>query len=369
MSDIKNENSDMTSSERKSHHLELAEKSQLDVSSLSQLFDYEPLLSGFPEKDLLDAPIKVGQKRVRQPLWISSMTGGTGAAGAINRTLAKIAGEFGLGMGLGSCRPLLESDEFFEDFNLRPLIGSEGVLFANFGMAQVFEQLSQDQGQKLVGICERLQVDGVFLHINPLQEWYQPEGDRWTQSPLEGIEKLAETLHKKGMLLGVKEVGQGMGPKSLEALIKGPADLIEFGAFGGTNFSLLESLRHPQKDERNLVNSATSSAFSKPKEFCFVGHSAEEMVLHVNRILEENPALKTEKSFIVSGGIRSFLQGHYLLENLKGNGLYAMAKPFLEAAQKGEDSLRSFVQSELEGLTLAKTFLRAKPLGKPGGNR
>jgi isopentenyl-diphosphate delta-isomerase len=373
MSDQTEIHSEMKMSDRKSHHLELAEKSQLDSARLNSLFDYEPLMSGFPEKDLMESPIKIGKKMVKQPLWISSMTGGTGEAGAINKALAKIAGEFGLGMGLGSCRPLLESDKYFDDFNLRPLIGEEGVLFANFGLAQVFEELSKDNGLRLLGICERLQVDGVFLHINPLQEWYQPEGDRWTESPLVAIEKLGELLKSKGILLGVKEVGQGMGPRSLEALIEGPADLIEFGAFGGTNFSLLERLRGPDKDhaseERNPVKSITFQPYSKTKEFCFVGHSAKEMVSHVNRIIGENKALKDQKTFIVSGGIRSFLEGHYLVENLEGRGLYAMAKPFLEAAQLGEDSLRSFVQSELEGLTLAKTFLRAKPLGGPGGDQ
>lgn len=373
MSDHRNENSEgpssKLSSERKSHHLELAEKSQLDSAHLNSLFDYEPLISGFPKSALEESPLTLAgsNKTVRHPLWISSMTGGTGAAGAINKALAKVAGEFGLGMGLGSCRPLLENEDYFDDFNLRPILGDNGVLFANFGMAQIFEQLEKDKGERLIGICERLEVDGLFLHINPLQEWYQPEGDRWFLSPMEIIDQLGEILHKKGMLLGVKEVGQGMGPRSLEALIKSTADIIEFAAFGGTNFSLLERLRSPQNNDENLVKSTTFNEVSKPKEFCFVGHSAEEMVSHVNRIIGENKALKDQKTFIVSGGIRSFLHGHYLLENLAGNGLYAMAKPFLEEAQKGEDSLRSFVQSELEGLTMAKTFLRAKPLGGPGG--
>lgn len=353
--------------ERKSHHLELTNRSQVGTHQLNELFDYEPVLNGFSKDKIVNEEIKVGKKTLKHPLWISSMTGGTSAAGPINKALAKVAGEFGLGMGLGSCRPLLEDDSSFSDFNLRPLIGENGVLFANFGMAQVSEELSKNGGHKLKEICERLQVDGLFLHINPLQEWYQPEGDRWYHSPLETIEELSQILKPLGLLLGVKEVGQGMGPSSLEALIKGPADIIEFGAFGGTNFSFLESLRNDSSSDTKSIKSGTSLYENKAQEFCFVGHSAEEMVIHVNRILAENTDLKGSKTFIVSGGIRSFLHGHYLLENLQDQGLYAMAKPFLEAALQGEEFLRGFVQSELEGRAIAKTFLRAKPLGGPGG--
>ena len=45
--------------------------------------------------------------------------GGTEKAGVINRNLARLANEFGLGMGLGSCRNLLYSDEYLADFALR----------------------------------------------------------------------------------------------------------------------------------------------------------------------------------------------------------------------------------------------------------
>lgn len=347
-------------SKRKSHHLSFAEVSQTGIGTLNSYFNYEPILSGFPKNTLEEDTLSLSEKvEVRHRLWISSMTGGTSEAGAINKTLAKVAGEFGLGMGLGSCRPLLESNDYFEDFNLRPLMGSKGVLFANFGVAQVFSELHKDGARKLMEIVERLQVDGVFLHINPLQEWFQPEGDRWFQSPLQAIEELSQLLKAKKLLLGIKEVGQGMGPESLKALIEGPADIIEFGAYGGTNFSRLEFLRQEKANNSHEI--------TKAEELCFVGHPAEEMVRLVNRILNNADQAEAQKTFIISGGIRSFLHGHYLVENLAGKGLYAMAKPFLQAALGGEEELRSFVRSQLEGLTMARAFLKAKPLGLERG--
>lgn len=339
------------SSERKTHHLEMAESAQTSALELNDLFYYEPALCGFPKEPISLPKIKLGQKVLMAPLWISSMTGGTGEAGPINRNLAKVAGQFGLGMGLGSCRPLLESDKYFDDFNLRPLMGEQGVLFANFGVAQLEEQWQKDRLERVIGILEKLQVDGLFVHINPLQEWFQPEGDRWYRSPIELIQDIKTVLPQK-LILGVKEVGQGMGPQSLAALMDLEVEVIEFAAFGGTNFSLLEDSRSKKANNNHDLDKAS--------ELCFVGHTAREMVCIVNNLIENRGS--SETTFIISGGIRSFLQGHYLRENLNAPSLYGMAKPFLKAAAAGTEELEAYVQRELEGLTMASHFLKAKPL-------
>lgn len=343
--------------QRKTHHLKYALDSQVDSSLVNELFDYEPLLSGFPENNSF-APLKVAGKELKAPLWISSMTGGASSAGAINKKLAKVAGEFGLGFGLGSCRPLLDSDDYFDDFNLRGLIGPDGLFFANFGVAQVAQELQKDGANRLIEILKRLQVDGVFIHINPLQEWFQPEGDRWSQSPLEIIGRFSEMLGTTSLSLGVKEVGQGMGPRSLKALMGLPVEVIEFGAFGGTNFSVLEGLREPKSTEKlNDFRSLNSN-----KDMCYVGHTALEMVRHVNQLLSDKSVNTEGKFFVISGGIRSCLQGLYLVENLKAPACYGMAKPFLEASQGSYEELVSFVSKELETYKMAQTFLVPKPL-------
>ena len=90
------------------------------------------------------------------PLWVSSMTGGTGKARHINRNLAAMCQEFGLGMGLGSCRSLLYDDRFFEDFNVRPLM-VDRPLYANLGIAQIEALLKEGEEQRmvdLVGKCK-----------------------------------------------------------------------------------------------------------------------------------------------------------------------------------------------------------------------
>src|SRR5690606_24836511 len=98
--------------------------------SVDNRFHYEPMLSGHPGKDE-NMSIKWGKKNMKFPIWISSMTGGTSKAGPINKMLAETARKFGFGMGLGSCRMILEDDTYLEDFNLRPILGDEVPFYAN----------------------------------------------------------------------------------------------------------------------------------------------------------------------------------------------------------------------------------------------
>jgi len=338
---------------RKTHHLLMAEKSQstfgMDLNHLREQFNYEPLTQGFPDlEDFHIGDYPIAGKILKAPLWISSMTGGTGEARHINQNLARVAAQFGLGIGLGSCRQLFNSDEYFEDFNLRPIIGDEGCLMANFGMAQVDQWLENNQHEKIIEICKRLQVDGFFLHVNPLQEFFQSGGDRWGRRPLDIIDKVIDLFAHTGLAIGVKEVGQGMGPASIAGLLERPIDIFEFGAFGGTNFSCLEKMRDP-------------SSFSGENhlDLRYVGHSAQEMVSLVNEwiALHKNHPLP---HLIISGGVRSYLQGYHLLEIIRAPALYGMAMPFLAHAAQGYDSLVSFVELELKGLKMAQAFLKIK---------
>lgn len=330
--------------QRKTDHLLLAEKSQTSLNSVDSRFYYEPIFSPHPTNDL-DISTNFLDKKLGAPLWISSMTGGTGAARHINQNLARACGEFGLGMGLGSCRPLLESDEFFEDFNLRPIIGDNGLLFANLGIAQLEELIDDNKLSKVNEMVARLSADGLIIHINPLQEWFQPEGDRYKRS---SIETISEVLEKVKYKIIVKEVGQGMGPKSLESLMRLPLAAIDFGAFGGTNFSRLEILR----DRVGLKKTHEGLAL--------VGHSADEMVSFVNSNLESMKENVACKNFIISGGVKTFLDGFYLKEKIQANAIYGQAKVFLEYAQGDYEVLRSFVIEQKSGLSVAQKFLQIR---------
>ena len=338
-------NEDPTAATRKQDHIALAFKSRISEKDIDQRFYYEPLLAAHPNAWDNIRPFEFLGKKVKVPLWVSSMTGGTEWARHINRNLAQACAEFGMGMGLGSCRSLLYSDESWVDFDVRDVIGEELPLFANLGIAQIEQLLQKSETSRIDVLLKRLRADGLIVHVNPFQEWLQPEGDRFTKPPLETIQAL---LNEAEYPIIVKEVGQGFGPKSLEALLKLPLAAIDFGASGGTNFAMLELLR---SDEERL------NAYLP---LARVGHSAEEMVRLCNDLVWRLGDSIKCRQIIISGGIADFLDGHYLLSKLTLPGVYGQASAFLKYARGDYAALQRYVAQQLEGLALARAFLVAK---------
>jgi len=335
---------DPTASSRKRDHIELAFNSQVGIGQLDQRFYYEPLLAGHPEAGSLPAFSFLG-KTMRVPIWVSSMTGGTDWAHTINHNLARACREFGMGMGLGSCRSLLYSDEALEDFDVRDHIGEEQLLFANLGIAQV-EQLLQDKALgRIDNLIHKLRADGLIIHVNPLQEWLQPEGDRFAKAPIDTIETLLEKIDRPMI---VKEVGQGMGYESLKRLLQLPLAAVDFAANGGTNFAKLELLRSDPVKQAIYERVA------------MLGHSAEDMVGMVNRITAEIPAAVKVKQIIISGGVRHFLDGYYLINKIDTTAIYGQASAFLKHARGEYEELAKYVQAQKEGLELAQAFLKIR---------
>ncbi len=332
---------DPTAEQRKHDHIALAFESRVPGGEIDHRFYYEPLVAAHPKT--LPTKQFLG-KTMQAPIWISSMTGGTAMAGTINRNLAQACAEFGLGMGLGSCRVLLESDQFFEDFNLRPTIGYSQPFYANLGIAQVEQLLSRREGEKIQRLVEKLQADGLFVHVNPLQEWLQPEGDAIVRPPLETIQQCLEL----GVKIIVKEVGQGMGPESLKALLQLPLAAVDFAAHGGTNFSKLEMLRDSGQKQQLYG------------QLAHVGHTAEEMVDLVNGLIAILGEKAKVRECIISGGVGNFLDGHFLMHKLRCNSVYGQGSAFLKHAQGDYAPLQEFVRYQIEGLKVAEAYLRVR---------
>ncbi len=223
---------------------------------------------------------------------------------------------------------------------MRSIIGDDLPLWANLGIAQIQELIDSKRIDTAIKMVEQLRADGLIIHVNPMQEWFQPEGDILTVSPLETIERF---LEKFPLPVIVKEVGQGMGPESLRALLRLPLQAIEFAAFGGTNFARVELLR----DEN-----ASQSLFEPLSR---IGEDAPTMVALVNRIVaDESPLCK---ELIISGGIKNFLDGYYLIRKSSLPAIYGMASGFLKHAQGDYDQLREFVHAQVKGLEMAYSYL------------
>ncbi len=226
---------------------------------------------------------------------------------------------------------------------MRKIIGDHLPFWANLGIAQVEELIAKNQVSKASQLVEKLQADGLIVHVNPMQEWFQPEGDILSVPPLETIKQL---LDQATFPVIVKEVGQGMGPESLRELLRLPLQAIEFGAFGGTNFARVELLRHKQASQTLYEPLSTT------------GESAADMVDYINQIAsEEEPVCK---ELIISGGIKTFLDGYYLIKKSKLSSIYGMASSFLKYAREDYAQLRDFVYSQVKGLEMAEAYLTLK---------
>jgi isopentenyl-diphosphate delta-isomerase len=337
--------------DRKLEHLELTTKAQMDSALKDDRFFYEPLFGSFQKLNLEQSFLN---KSLAYPLWISSMTGGTEKAFFINENLSRVCGQHKLGMGLGSLRPLLKDLSRLKDFDFRSKLGTSQPLLGNLGIVQIDELITTRSLDKIQSLVELLNLDGIFIHINPLQELNQPEGDFLKRPACEIIQEFCEAKPKYKIM--VKEVGQGMGPKSLNFLLDLPIDGIEFAAFGGTNFAKLEALR--------------SMSLNPYAELSKVGQTAPQMIEILAKLLKQKDlSLLTCKNFIISGGVKNYLDGFYLLELFKKElgvkaqevqMVYGQAKPMLDHASEGFAELEKFIQSQMQGFMMAKQFLTLK---------
>lgn len=342
-SPLSSDPTDINASDRKKDHIELAIKSKVLATQMDHRFMYEPLLSPHPsDHNVLN--IEFLGKKLNAPIWVSSMTGGTAMANIINKNLAKACGAFGLGMGLGSCRQLLFSDVHLEDFQVRKYMGNQ-PLYANLGVAQIEKLVEAGQTEKIDVLLDKLDADGLIIHVNPMQEWLQPEGDRFRHRPIDSIRRI---LEKNKYKVIVKEVGQGMGLESLKALLQLPLEALDFGASGGTNFALLEILRSSATISQNYHKLAQ------------IGHTAEDMVFMVNEIINDKNNQIQCHQVIISGGVTDFLDGFYLTQKIQMKSVYGQAASLLTYAQSSYELLEEHLDLQIKGLSLVKAYLKIK---------
>jgi len=295
---------DPTAAARKKDHIDLAFTSRVDASQLDQRFDYEPMLSPHPTS-IVGYPKSFLDKQIQAPIWVSSMTGGTELAKTININIAKACKEFGLGMGLGSCRSILDSDERLSDFAVRDYIGDQS-LYANLGIAQLEYLIDNNKFSQVDELIKKLQADGLIIHVNPLQEWLQSEGDMIHYAPIDTIKRVLD-LSRYSII--VKEVGQGIN--AFEGMAK-------------------------------------------------IGQSVDQMISIINGLIPEMGHKVLCRNFIISGGVKDYLDGYYYINELKHNAIYGQASEFLKRAQGDYEDLRKYVELQMTGLSFASAYLRNK---------
>ena len=225
-------------SDRKRAHLDLCEQAEVEYARKTTLLEEVDLVhDALPE--LAVAEIDVGAsllgKRLRAPLLITGMTGGTSEAAEINQALARVAEEHGIAFGLGSQRAMQRAPELAYTFAVRAHAPTALVL-ANLGLVQAVGTPTAEVAK----LVERVGADAVCIHLNPAQEMIQPGGDRDFRG---GLAAFARLVRELPVPVVAKETGCGIAPAVALRLREVGVRTIDVSGAGGTSWVKVEALR------------------------------------------------------------------------------------------------------------------------------
>src|SRR5262249_19198837 len=225
-------------SERKRSHLELCQAGEVEYTGKTTLFeDVDLVHDALPELavDELDVATSLLGKRLRAPLLITGMTGGTDEASAINRGLALVAEEHGIAFGLGSQRAMQRTPDLAYTFEVRRHAPTTLVL-ANLGLVQAAAQPTD----AIERLARAVGADAVCLHLNPAQELIQSGGDRDFRH---GLETLGRLVRELPLPVVVKETGCGISRGVGERLAGAGGRTVAGSAAGGASWIKVEARR------------------------------------------------------------------------------------------------------------------------------
>jgi isopentenyl-diphosphate Delta-isomerase len=234
---------------RKQDHVELAVDRDVRFRHRTAGFEsVELVYNALPEVDYasIDTSTALAGRRLSLPIIVSGMTGGYDKAEHINATLAEACATLGIGMGVGSMRAALERPELARTYR-SILANRPPLVLANVGAVQCARWLADgvlvDRCKALVDMVE---ADILAVHLNPLQELVQPEGEPCFSGVLDALATLARELATPIL---AKEVGAGLSRQVVVRLLDAGIRHIDVAGAGGTSWSGIEILRHPNPDD------------------------------------------------------------------------------------------------------------------------
>lgn len=250
---------------RKNDHLDLCATEDVSFRARTTLLeDVRFHHDALPELSLadLDTSIPLFGKRLKAPIFVASMTGGSERAATINRDLAKVAEDRGYGFGLGSQRAMQKRPETAASYAIRE-VAPTALVFGNVGIVQAREW----ETDVVASMLREVGADGLFLHMNPAMELVQPGGDRDFRG---GVETMARYVRELGLPVVAKETGCGIGPRTAEKLAEAGVRMVDVSGAGGTSWVGVETLRAEGTQQRLGkalwdwgVPTAASIAFAK----------------------------------------------------------------------------------------------------------
>ncbi|MEM2994549.1 MAG: type 2 isopentenyl-diphosphate Delta-isomerase [Candidatus Bathyarchaeia archaeon] len=323
---------------RKVEHIKISLNQNVQARKVTTGFeDIHFVHRALPEvdKQKIDLSTTVFNHKFAAPLIVGAITGGTPEAAKINAVIAEAVEELQLGMGVGSQRAAIEDKKLEKTFAIARKRAPTAFLIANIGGVQLTHGYSLKEARKAI---EMIDADALAIHLNPLQEAIQPEGQTNFKGIIEKISEIAEKLEKP---IIVKETGAGIAAeeaKKLEVMgVKG----IDISGAGGTSFAAVEHYR--AKKYGNNFQQHLGYAFWD------WGISTAASLVEVSQTVKI--------PVIASGGIRSGVEMAKALA--LGASLTSLSQPVLQEAVKGVKETKELLTLLIEELKNAMFLVGA----------
>ncbi len=292
--------------QRKKDHVELTVTDGTQYNQSSGFDRYRFVHTSLPEINMENVSTSASLlgRDFAFPLFISSMTGGYADAGPVNAVIAEFCEAQNLPFGVGSQRAMLEDPSLTNTFSVVRRKAPNAFICSNIGGVQLIGGLAQDS---LKLLTDSIEANAIIVHLNPLQELMQPEGDRNFAGVLNGIEQLVKD---SGVPIIVKETGAGISKYDAKRLLNVGVSVIDVAGAGGTSWAKVENFRQSNAKAR---------------------HEFDEWGTSTVDCLNDIATLQWERSFevIASGGIRSSFD---IVKSLcLGASFAATAQPIIKA--------------------------------------
>jgi isopentenyl-diphosphate delta-isomerase len=315
----------MPISKRKQEHWDIVRTRNVGFRTKSAGFDrWELVPCALPEMRLSDVSLTTEflGKTLRMPLMIGAMTGGFSGAESINRILAEAAASTGIALAVGSQRSMMEGGGSSAGFRIVRKLCPKGVVVGNIGAAHLARM---EDFSPVLAMVESVEADAMAVHLNPLQEVLQPEGDKDFSGVWKAIRKLVRFLP---IPVIVKEVGCGISGQVARRLADAGVRYIDVAGAGGTSWAGVESFRNRKNH---------------------LAHAFWDWGIPTAKALEDLGRIRSIR-VIASGGIDS---GITLAKALAlGAVLGSAARPFVPSLRKGVDGPAALVRRWEEELRI-----------------
>jgi len=259
-------------------------------------------------------------KKLNAPFLISPMTGGTELGAKINKNLARAAQFLNIGMAVGSQRVAIENPSLSYSFQVRDV--APGILLmGNLGAVQLNNGFGV---QECLLAVEMIEADGLFLHLNPLQEVSQDGGNVNFKKLLPKIQNICRSCP---FPVFVKEVGNGISPEAASKMKNTGISGIDISGAGGTSWVEVEKYRKQRKGDRALTEAFGGWGIPTAESLQMVREEIDDLVV------------------VASGGIRTGIDMAKAIA--LGADLVGVALPLLRPAVESADAVIKVIKQIL----------------------